>query len=667
MKLSTSVAWHRLPFVLVLALFMSSAVAEDFAVNSGLSALWFNPERDGEGLVLEVLSEDTALVYWFTYDEEGNPRWLINLGEIDGNEIFFPEMIVTRGGRFGPDFDPDEVERDVVGWATLSFSDCDSGEFIYEAFGQSQTISMTRLSQTMGAGCEPRLGVPGQPVQDYAGQSGSWFNPSQDGHGHILQWMSRDEAVLFWFTYDTEGNQYWMLGLGQYEDGQIIFPQLSAHRGPRFGEAFDSADLEFIEWGQLTLDIDCDTGAATWESVEPGFGTGQLNLDRLTQLNQPACPWQAPSLTDLFEIEYTEIPLVIPPDNPDESVRNGNVEVTDIALDGTVVGFRHLTGQTEVFRWSPSDQQPEFIPDQYWRSGVLISPDSEDMVATLLREVDAEFQGIPVVRTDGDPQWKPLVDEATTPLALVQGSSQDGVWIVGRASDADKQKPWLYSQDDVEAFMSIGEGMNTATGHAVSNDGKVVVGQQLSTAMGFREEYATRWIDGGEPEILRDNDGTPLGWSFTCNHDCSVIAGSHHGGIVDFSHPHAREPWVRTSGGNVTYLGRLPGAVENSNLPPYLAFDITSDGRLFVGRYVTVDANNTLQSAGLLWTQLTGLMSVADLLDELGLYDNNWEFMSAVAVSPDGRHILLNGAYKNPPHQTLGRFSRGVILTLTEK
>jgi len=666
MQFSTLFARCRLAGVLVLALFLSSANADDFSITSGMSAHWYNPERTGEGLVLEILGDETALVYWFTYDEDGNQRWMLDVGDIAGDRIVFDGLLIAHGGRFG-DFNPDDVVLEVVGQAELQFHDCDHGLFTYSAFGQSESIEMSRLTQTMGAGCQPARGVAGQPVQPYAGQSGSWFDRSQDGQGYTLQWMSRDEAILIWFTFDPEGNQYWMLGQGHYQDGQIVFPALNAHRGPRFGEAFDSADLEFIEWGQLTLEIDCDTGAATWESGEPGFDAGQLHLNRLSQLNRPACPYQAPSFTDLFEIEYTEIPLVIPPDDPDEPVRNGNVTVTDIALDGTVVGFRLISGvEAEAFRWSPGDQQLKVIPELIGPSTVLVAPYSSHMIAALRREVEAVFLRTPVMWTIDDPQWRPLIDEES-PSVVIEGSSEDGVWIVGRArnpaNDSNLQEPWLYSEDSGQIFLPVGE-MNSHTGHAVSNDGRIVVGQQRT---GFTEEYATRWVDAGEPEILRDNDGIPLGWSFTCNHDCSVIAGAHHGGVVDFSHPHAREPWIRSPGGNVTYLGGLSDAVESSHIPPYLALDITRDGGLFVGRYLTVDANNVLQSAGLLWTQATGLISVADLLDELGHYDNNWEFMVAVAVSPDGRHILLNGAYENPPHRTVGRFSRGVILTLTEK
>lgn len=676
MKLATfsAGALGRLLCALYLLAPFSSALADEFSVNSGLSAHWFNPERSGEGLVLEILSDESALLYWFTYGEEGNQRWLLDVGEIDGDQIMFPELIVTRGGQFGPDFDPDEVAYEVAGEAVLKFSDCNNAEFSYTAFGESATRQMVRLTQTMAAGCQPAHGVPGQPIREYAGQTGSWFDLAHAGEGYTLQWLSHDEALLIWFTFDTDGNQYWMTGLGRHENGRIEFETLQTTTGASFGEAFDADDVEYSDWGSLRLEIECLDGTAQYDSEVSGFGSGEFELTRLSQVASPTCPYKAPSFTDLFEVEYTEIPLVIPPEDPNELVRNGNIELTDIALDGTVVGLRAASGaEAEVLKWSMGDPQPESKPDRFWRADAFISPDSSLVFATLRKaspDAATSSLSIPAVWTELDSRWLPLIDEDSLPQVTIRGISQDGSRIVGRGrrtDDDSSSTAWSYSEEAGELFLPLGDGINTATGHAVSNDGKVVVGHQLSTASGFREEYATRWASGREPEILQDNDGNSLGWSFTCNDDCSVIAGSHHGGVVDYSHPHAREPWIWTSGGDVAYLGGLPDAVEDSHIPPYLAFDVTNDGSLFVGRYLAVDDQNILYSQALIWTQATGLVSVAELLDELGYYDGNWEEMSAVAVSPDGRHVLLGGAYDDPPHPTLGKYSRGVVLTLNPR
>lgn len=67
---------------LVLALFLplaawAAAPLPYAQVVPGHSAMWYDPARDGEGWMLEILADDRAVLYWFTFDEAGNPRWLV--------------------------------------------------------------------------------------------------------------------------------------------------------------------------------------------------------------------------------------------------------------------------------------------------------------------------------------------------------------------------------------------------------------------------------------------------------------------------------------------------------------------------------------------------------------------------------------------------------------
>ncbi|MEE4331621.1 MAG: M14 family metallopeptidase, partial [Wenzhouxiangella sp.] len=100
---------------------------EPYAVRAAHSAMWIDPARAGEGWVIEILPNGQALGYWFTYDEAGEPRWLLGQGPIVENQIFFDELLAPVGGRFGPDFDPDDVELVPAGSARLVFTGCDSG------------------------------------------------------------------------------------------------------------------------------------------------------------------------------------------------------------------------------------------------------------------------------------------------------------------------------------------------------------------------------------------------------------------------------------------------------------------------------------------------------------------------------------------------------------
>jgi hypothetical protein len=257
----------------------AQALQAGVPVSQAQTAHWYDPGRDGEGWSLEILDNNQALAYWFTYDEQGNPRWLLGTGEVIDDRIEFPELVVTHGGRFGPDFDPEDVVREVVGSAVMHFHDCDSGQVEFNAFDQQLTVALSRLSTTMGLECTSS-GQDGD--ESLAWQSGSWYDPAQDGQGLTLQRLAGGAALVTWFSYDSAGEQYWMQGVGEANDHRLIFPDMYATRGPAFGAGFDGDELEIVPWGELTLELGCDAGLAEFESVLPEFGQGTLELDRLT-------------------------------------------------------------------------------------------------------------------------------------------------------------------------------------------------------------------------------------------------------------------------------------------------------------------------------------------------------------------------------------------------
>jgi hypothetical protein len=96
------------------------------AVPNRFSGSWFDPERSGEGWILGQIDESLALAVWFTYGLDGEPLWLIGTGEIEGESIIIADLLEPVGGRFGPAFDPLEVDRRPWGSAEIRFDDCDS-------------------------------------------------------------------------------------------------------------------------------------------------------------------------------------------------------------------------------------------------------------------------------------------------------------------------------------------------------------------------------------------------------------------------------------------------------------------------------------------------------------------------------------------------------------
>jgi hypothetical protein len=269
----------------------SEPVGDPFVIEAGTSSAWFDPSRSGEGFMLEILTANRAVMYWFTYDSEGEQDWYMAVGEIRGNRILFPELIQTSGGKFGGEFDPAEVSRTVVGSASFIWSGCDSGamSWLIDRDGNKRRqgrMNLQRLTRIMGIDCgRPLLA----PVREEAQLSGSWYDPAHSGEGIALEVLTDERILLFWFGYDPRGNRRWFFGTGEIKDGKLLFEEMFTTLGGVFGRDFDPGKVELQPWGSLVLNIACESGTVIFSPTEPGFSAGSLNLTRLTVLDGLHC------------------------------------------------------------------------------------------------------------------------------------------------------------------------------------------------------------------------------------------------------------------------------------------------------------------------------------------------------------------------------------------
>lgn len=113
--------------------------------------------------------------------------------------------------------------------------------------------------------------------------SGAWYDPSQDGHGFFLQILEDDEVLIYWFTYDASGHSVWLFGVGSIDDGVITADLYYEPEGPQFPPNFDTLKFQPVSWGSLEMYFfDCDSGRAEWDSVFEDFGSGVMDLERLS-------------------------------------------------------------------------------------------------------------------------------------------------------------------------------------------------------------------------------------------------------------------------------------------------------------------------------------------------------------------------------------------------
>jgi hypothetical protein len=629
------------------------------AITSGHGGHWYDPARNGEGWVLELLDDDAALLYWFTYDEQGNQRWLTANGHIvmdgDGERIDFPTLVVTRGGRFGPDFDPADVERLPVGEASLRFSGCDEATFTYEAFGQSQTLALHRLVRAMGTQCESIHGMPGREVFSNAGLSGSWFDPDHNGEGYSLQWMSSGEALLTWYSYDGDGNQFWMLGVGRLMEGVIRFPQLHATRGARFGAAFDPNDVERFEWGTLALTLDCSGGSAHYVSVIDAFGIGTLALDRLTTLRTLPCPWQRPRLLDLYDISLLELPH----DNA-----TNNVSMSAMSDDGTVYG---IDDEGRVYAWSPGETVIEAV-----HGGVPLRLPAVPPVFAAASGAFVIVNQMPLPAPDSFAPnfWRPEEGWGAIPqlddpysTALVLAISRDGSRIIGtgRGNNDPGFVPWIWTDGEGAVPLPLLGEDGRWQPIAVSDSGDVVIGNRWGTGAFMRPVpvNAVRSVDGAPAETIPGPDGRPLGPALASSADGRTLFGHRRAGPFFED----QRPWVRAPDGTLGEIVRY-----QDDTPPgpdgfYRVIAASADGSMGIGSY---SAGLSTTDGAFIWTTLTGVERVPDLITALGLHDGEWAYMAGTAISSSGGRILLTG-FAGEPGAAPPTNHRSAVLELVQR
>ena len=150
-----------------LLLFQSAA----FAIGPTYSGSWYNPEQDGHGFSVEytVLDDGTPLVvaYWYVYDTEGNPIFLIGTGEPEEDNTVTLEFVAPHGMKFG-EFDPESTVREDGGTGVFAFENEESGTFNYEpsvwiadAYGLSAiSIPVKMLLEVAHPNDEPPTGEP---------------------------------------------------------------------------------------------------------------------------------------------------------------------------------------------------------------------------------------------------------------------------------------------------------------------------------------------------------------------------------------------------------------------------------------------------------------------------------------------------------------------------
>jgi hypothetical protein len=264
-----------------------------------VSGSWFHPERSGEGLTQMLLTDGQILSYWFTYyprqasstHPEGQ-MWMYDITPPEEQHIAQSAWQIPTGGRFGEGLSGGGPEWQT--WRAETRQDAlDTGgmHLVYELHHGGLCIAggcyhavasgrhdLTPLSRLAGTTCDNQQ--PNQWV------SGAWYHPGSDGEGFVVEVIEDGRGVVYWFTYQPgeSGQQAWMMGDGHFDGQTLTVDNLVQPVGTRFGQDFDTEEIEFTHWGSLVMEFDDDLNGHVWfDSVDEDFGAGDYPIERLAR------------------------------------------------------------------------------------------------------------------------------------------------------------------------------------------------------------------------------------------------------------------------------------------------------------------------------------------------------------------------------------------------
>ena len=123
------------------------------------------------------------------------------------------------------------------------------------------------------------------------GFTGAWYDPAQSGHGLFVQVLSDNRLLAWWFTFNPTGTeQAWFGGVGTYSGNSATITAVNETTGGRWIPNFNPGQVVNNPWGTFTFTFtDVNHGKVDFSSVA-GYGSGSMNLTRLTQPAGLTCP-----------------------------------------------------------------------------------------------------------------------------------------------------------------------------------------------------------------------------------------------------------------------------------------------------------------------------------------------------------------------------------------
>jgi hypothetical protein len=133
--------------------------------------------------------------------------------------------------------------------------------------------------------------TPAVPIT--AGFTGAWYDPTQSGHGLLIEVLPQNRLMAYWFAFTPDGTQQaWFGGVGDiHGDEAVIYANQG--QGGRWIPDFDPALFSDPLWGTLAfIFTDCNHGRVyfTGDGGNSIWGRSTMDITRLTMPAGLSCP-----------------------------------------------------------------------------------------------------------------------------------------------------------------------------------------------------------------------------------------------------------------------------------------------------------------------------------------------------------------------------------------
>lgn len=141
---------------------------------------------------------------------------------------------------------------------------------------------VTRNAANCDAGAYESGGGLGLVTEN--GMNGLYYVPGI-GNGHYVSVQrihDNQDVLVFWNTFDRNGNQAWIYGVGMLTSDRHIRAQMARNTGGVLQPGGPATGSTSSTWGTVDIDVtNCDGAQFSYQSPLPEFGSGQFALTRL--------------------------------------------------------------------------------------------------------------------------------------------------------------------------------------------------------------------------------------------------------------------------------------------------------------------------------------------------------------------------------------------------